>query len=241
MNRRFSYNCNVPRKRPPNRLDQIADAATEVFVRDGYGPARISKVAEVARVGPGTIYLYAGGKEALFDLALRRALEDPTVWSISLPHPTPASGAVAEALWRCLQNASHFPQLWLAADSPPPDNIRAEVEGILREMFQWLHRYRNAIKLVERCAGEWPDVALVLYRRFWRGGVHRVADYLVRRMSEGVIPARGDSRAAAHFIIESLAWMAVHRCWTPDAAEIPPAMAEETAIGMLVPAICGGD
>lgn len=230
----------MPRKRPANRLDQIADAATEVFIRDGFAAAKVSRIAERAKVGPGTIYLYAEGKEALFDLALRRALEDPTVWSMTLPHPSPAPGAVADALWRCLQNASHFPQLWLAAESPPPEDVAAEVEGVLREMYRWLSRYRNAIKLVERCAGEWPDVAQLLSRRFWRGGVRRVGDYLVRRMSEGVIPARGDSLAAAHLIVESLAWMAVHRPWTADAADISSAIAEETAIGMLIPAICGG-
>jgi AcrR family transcriptional regulator len=230
----------MPRKRPSNRLDQIADAATEVFIRDGFATAKVTRIAERAGVGPGTIYLYAEGKEALFDLALRRALEDPMVWSTPLPHPNPASGAVAEALWRCLQNAAHFPQLWLAAESPPPEDVPAEVEGILREMYRWLSRYRTAVKLVERCAGDWPDVAQLFYRRFWRGGIRRVADYLVRRRGEGALPAHGDALAAAHLSIESLAWMAVHRPWTPDAAVIPSAVAEETAIGMLIPAICGG-
>ncbi len=230
----------MPRKRPANRLDQIADAATEVFIRDGFAAAKITRIAERARVGPGTLYLYAEGKEALFDLALRRALEDPTVWSMTLPHPNPAPGAVADALWRCLQNASHFPQLWLATESPPPDDVPAEVEGILREMYHWLSRYRNAIKLVERCAGEWPDVAQIFYRRFWRGGVRRVGDYLVRRRGEQVIPARGDGSAAAHLTIESLAWMAVHRPWTTDSAEISANTAEDTVIAMLVPAICRG-
>lgn len=230
----------MPRKRPPTRLDQIADAATGVFIRDGFAAAKVTRIAELARVGPGTIYLYAEGKSALFDLALRRALEDPTVWSMTMPHPNPEPGAVADALWRCLQNASHFPQLWLAAESPPPDDVRAEVEGILREMYRWLSRYRNAIKLVERCAGDWPEVAHLFYRRFWRGGIRRVGDYLVRRTGERAIPGRGDGLAAAHLTIESLAWMAVHRPWTPDAAEIPATVAEETAIGMLIPAICGG-
>lgn len=229
----------MPRKRAPNRLDQIADAATEVFIQDGFAAAKVTRIAQRAKVGPGTVYLYAEGKEALFDLALRRALEDPTVWAMSLPHPSPLPGAVADALWRCLQNASHFPQLWLAGESPPPDDVPAEVEGILREMYRWLTRYRHAIKLIERCGTEFPDVAQVFYRRFWRGGIRRVGDYLVRRMAEGAIPARGDGLAAAHLTIEGLAWMAVHRPWIADAAEIPSSVAEDTAIGMLIPAICG--
>jgi len=229
----------MPRIRPHDRIDKIADAATEVFIRNGYGPARITQIAERARVGPGTIYLYAAGKEALYDLALRRALEDPTVWSLSLPYPQPAPGAVADALWRCLQNAAHFPQLWLAADSPPPPDVTAEVRGIVLELYRWLHRYRRAIELVERCATDWPDVVQVFYRRFWRGGVRRVADYLARRVSEGAIPARGQDLASAHLVIESLTWMAVHREWSPDGASLPAGAAEEAALALLVPAICG--
>jgi len=189
-------------------------------------------------VGPGTIYLYAEGKEALFDLAIRRAMEDPTVWTMNLPHPAPGPGAVADALWRCLQNASHFPQLWMATESPPPADSTAEVEGIIRELYRWLHRYRRAIKLVERCRGDWPDVSQVFFRRFWRGGVRRLADYFRRRGADHSLPVRRDYLAAAHLIVESLTWMAVHREWAPDAALLPENVIEETALAMLVPAIC---
>lgn len=230
----------MPRTRPHDRIDKIADAATETFILNGYTLSKITQIAERARIGPGTIYLYAGGKEALYDLAVRRALQDPTVWSLTLPHPTPLPGAVSDAVWRCLQNAAHFPQLWLALESPPPRAIAVEVRGILLELYQWLHRYRRAIELVERTAGDWPDVAQVFYRRFWRGGIRRVADYLSRRVSEGELPARGPGLAAARLVVESLTWMAVHREWTPDSSILSDQAAEETAIAMLVPAICGG-
>lgn len=228
----------MPRVKAANRIDHIADAATEVFILHGYSTAKIAQIAERARVGPGTIYLYADGKAALFDLAIRRAMEDPSVWTMAFPHPAPEPGAVADALWRCLQNASHFPQLWLATESPPPENIKAEVEGILRELYRWLHRYRRAIKLVERCRGEWPDVAQVFFRRFWRGGVRRLADYLQRRTKEGMLPPRPDHLAAAHLIVESLTWMSVHREWSSDGAMIPSSTAEETSLRMLVPGVC---
>lgn len=229
----------MPRKRSPDRIDHIADAATEVFISDGYGPARISRIAEKARVSPGTVYLYAEGKEALFDLALRRALEDPSIWSMTLPHPNPAPGGVADAAWRCLQNASHFPLLWLAAESPPPDDVREEVQGIVLELYRWLRRYRRAIRLMERAGGDWPDVHQVFHRRFWRGGVRRVADYLERRIGEHRLPDPGDRTAAAHLVVESLAWMAVHREWAPDGSGLSPDAVEQTTLAMLVPALCG--
>ena len=227
----------MPRKRPHFRLDSIADAATEAFIRGGYAPTGVAQIAAAAKVGPGTVYLYAESKEALFDLAVRRAFEDPRLWTLTLPHPLPDRGEVADAVWRCLQNAAHFPQLWLAADSPPPRDIVAELQGIVGELYAWLYRYRRGVKLIERCAGDWPEVARVFERRFWRGGVHRVADYLQRRMREEVIPERPDPLAAAHVLVESLAWMAVHRHWSSEGAELPEPAGAATVQALLVTAL----
>ena len=229
----------MPRKRQPERLDQIAEAATEVFIQDGFGPARIARIAAVARVGPGTIYLYAESKDALYELALRRALEDPDLWELKLPHPTPVRGQLADHVWRCLQNAAHFPQLWLAADSPAPprETIGAELDGILSELFAWLYRYRHAIKLIEKSAVDWPDVAQVFYRRFWRGGIRRISDYLGKRMREGVIPRRDSELAAAQLLVEAMTWMAVHRHWSDADAPVSDQAVTRTVLPMLRAAI----
>jgi AcrR family transcriptional regulator len=224
----------MPRKRPPRRLDSIADAATEIFIRQGFSRTGVANIASAAKVAPGTIYLYAESKDALYDLALRRAFEDPTVWTLALPHPAPAPGAVASDLWRCLQNAAHFPQLWLATDSPPPADIHRELSGIIAELYGWLHRYRRGIKLVERTGDDWPDVAQVFERRFWRGGVRRVADYLERRIRERVLAEVADSHAMAHLFVQTLSWAAVHRHWSSEGAELPDGPVVATAEQLLI-------
>lgn len=174
-------------------------------------------------------------------MAVRRSFEDPSVWNLRLPHPTPGRGVIAEHVWSCLQNAAHFPRLWLAADSPAPSEVQigAEVDGILAELYQWLHRYRQGVKLVERSALDWPDVAQVFYRRFWRGGIRRVADYLARRMKEEAIPAREDAMVAARFVVEALTWMAVHRPWSEDGAALTDPAVVATIQPMLRAAIVG--
>ena len=192
-----------------------------------------------ARVGPGTIYLYAESKEALFDLALRRSLEDPTIWDIPLPHPTPGRGEVADHAWRSIQNAAHFPLLWVAIDSPPPDDVQREVSGVLQELGAWLTHYRKAIKLIERSSTDWPDLAQVFYRRFWRGGIHRIADYLGRRMDAGAIPRRAEPLVAAHVVVETLAWAMVHRHWSDDAAALAEERVNATVYPLLLDAVIG--
>lgn len=56
-------------------------------------------------------------------------------------------------------------------------------------------------------------------------------------MSEGAIPARGDGLASAHFVVESVAWMAVHREWSADGADISGDLALRTTLELLVPAL----
>ena len=226
----------MPRLRNPSRIDHIADAATSVFIRRGYGPARVADIAREAGVGPGTVYLYAESKDALLDLALRRAFEDPTLLNPALPHPAGSRAETADHLWRCLQNAAHFPMLWLAAESPRPADPRAEVHGIIAELYVWLSRYAQGIQLVDRCASDRPELDRLFHRRFWRGGVRRVADYLERRSREGVLALRCDPHAAAHLAVEALSWMAVRRHWSPD----PPPFSEDTAATAAVELITDG-
>jgi len=223
----------MPRTRPPGRLDDIADAATSVFIHRGFGPAKVAEIARAAGVGPGTVYLYADGKDALFDLALRRAFQDPTLLTLRLPHPAQTRAATADHLWRCLQNAAHFPMLWLGAESPRPAEPRAEVHGVVTALYSWLSRYAHGVQLVERCAADWPELERLFHRRFWRGGIRRVGDYLARRAREGVLDLRYDPYAAAHLVVEALAWMAIRRRWVPDRPHFSEEVGAAAAVELI--------
>jgi AcrR family transcriptional regulator len=83
----------VPRTRSPQRLDDIVDAALQVFLARGYQRTRMTDVATQAQVSPGLLYTYAASKEALFHLVLRREL-GVDLATIVLPAPDPEPGAV---------------------------------------------------------------------------------------------------------------------------------------------------
>lgn len=64
-------------KRPahrPSRRRQIVDAAIDVFSREGYVAANLEDIAGIAGVAPTAIYYHFGGKEELFNQALRHAM-----------------------------------------------------------------------------------------------------------------------------------------------------------------------
>ncbi len=48
------------------KRQQILDAASLIFIRDGYHKARVDEIAAVAGVGKGTVYEYFESKAALF-------------------------------------------------------------------------------------------------------------------------------------------------------------------------------
>jgi TetR/AcrR family fatty acid metabolism transcriptional regulator len=50
-----------------NKYDIILDAASQVFASEGFHKAKISKIAEIAGIGAGTIYLYFRNKEAILE------------------------------------------------------------------------------------------------------------------------------------------------------------------------------
>jgi len=65
-------------KRPahrPSRRQQIIQAATRVFAREGYVEANVEDIAKAAAVAPTAIYYHFGSKEELFTHALRAAMD----------------------------------------------------------------------------------------------------------------------------------------------------------------------
>lgn len=70
-NNESSFIYSVPRQRSHDKRQRILDAATRVFARKGYFAARVSDIAQRARIADGTIYLYFRNKEdilvSLFD------------------------------------------------------------------------------------------------------------------------------------------------------------------------------
>jgi len=66
-----------------------------------------------------------------------------------------------------------------------------------------------------------------------------VAEYLSRRMREGMLPVRRDPVAAGYLLVESLAWMAVHRHWSSEGVELAEEPSAETAHQMLLAGLLG--
>lgn len=237
------------RTRPPKRLDDIVEAATRVFLDKGYRRARMDEIARQAGVSPGLLYTYAAGKEALFQLAQLREL-GVDVSDTGLPAPAPSADEMAAVARRAFHELAAVPALEAAIKASPgdrrdlrderdPRHVREEVAAIVGEHYDRLHRYRRYVRLVERSALDWPEMAERYYERGRVPHVRKLGGYIASRVASGHFAPLPDPDVAARFVIETVAWFANHRYGDHDGARIDDDVARATVIQLIAAGLIG--
>ena len=88
----------MARSRPPDRFQQLWDAALRVFGSKGLRRARMADIAREMGVSPGSLYNYVESKEALFAWLVDRGGEaGPVAAPASPPASDPGAGRAGAA------------------------------------------------------------------------------------------------------------------------------------------------
>lgn len=228
----------MPRRTPPDRIDSLVDAGTRVFIEQGYRRTQMDDVARAMGVAKGTLYLYVKSKEALFDLVVRHAdAPRPLPVPKHLPVPTPRPGATLRYVRDELAREQALPTLLAALRAHRRDTIRAELEAIVRELFGLLSRNRRRVKLADRAARDWPELADLWFTGTRHGLIALLASYLDDRIRRGHVRPVPDTSVAARLIIETATFWAVHRHWDPHPQPVDEAVAEATVVRFIVDAL----
>jgi AcrR family transcriptional regulator len=205
---------------PPDRLPVVIDAAARVFVTHGYRRTQMQDIAEALGLAKGTLYGYAATKEALFAAALRYADRTEPLPEVSdLPLPTPGPGELADLVAARL--GAEVPELTLTraltrTDGPrTPGEAADEVSGIVVDLYQRLARHRVAIKLVDRCATELPELASVWLDAGRGAQMTAMERYLRDREAAGVLQIPGSVQVVARTTVELCVLWAVHCHFDP--------------------------
>jgi AcrR family transcriptional regulator len=225
------------RRRPADGLDQVIGAALRVFAERGYRQAQMADVARAMGVAPGTLYGYVAGKEALFHLVVDRAFADGAgAPAPELPVPTPAPGATLARLRQRLAADAALARLDGALRRRRAGDPRRELEGVVAELYDLIARSWPGIVVLERSAVEWPELARVFYADVRHGLIRRLERYLEARIAAGQlrpVPAV----AAARFVLECVAWFAMHRHRDPDPAPMDDEAARQAVLDLVVNAL----
>jgi AcrR family transcriptional regulator len=228
----------MPRPIPEDRFHELIRAATAVFLEQGYRRTQVADVAARMGLSKGSVYTYVESKEALFDQVLRHAdRAEPIELPDPLPIPTPPPGSALELVQRRLGEEGPLPVLGAALDRARVGDMRAELGNVLGELYDALARHRTAIKLLDRCAPEYPDLAKVWYRAGREGALSLLARYLDDRARRGRLRRFEDGALAARIVLETLVFWAVHRHWDPSPQAVDETSAKRAVLSFLISAL----
>jgi len=228
----------MARKTPPDRLSQLVECATQVFIEQGYRRTQMADIAEALGVAKGTLYLYVESKEALFDLVAHCADGVRPLPELSaLPLATPAAGATVAYVREVLMANQDIPALTAALRRTRVRDARAELEAIVGELYDTLARHRRGIKLLDRSAVDQPELANLWFEGA-RGGMRAaLAAYLEARIRRGVLRPVPDVAIAARMLLETVVFWAVHRHWDSHPQPVDESLARAAVIQFIVDAL----
>jgi AcrR family transcriptional regulator len=228
----------MPRSIPKDRFQDLVEAATAVFLEQGYRRTQVADVAARMGLSKGSVYTYVESKEALFDCVLRHADHSDRIdLPETLPVATPPPEAALELVQRRLAEESTLPSLTGALSRARVIDMGMELETVLGELYDALARHRTAIKLLDRCAPDYPELAKLWYRAGREGALSLLGRYLDDRARRGRLRRFEDAAVVARIVLETLVFWAVHRHWDPSPQAVDEASARRTALAFLTRAL----
>jgi AcrR family transcriptional regulator len=195
-------------------------------------------VARALGLAKGTLYGYVESKEALFDLALRVADGHESLPERSLlPVRTPKPGSTVDALRsRLLAEVSDL-ELLVALSRPTPTDAAAELATVVRDLYTRMYRNRRAIKLVDRCAQDQPELAKVWFEEGRWAQHGALVMYFEQRVQTGRFRPVPSTPVSARIVLETIAFWAVHRHWDPSPQEVTEEIVQATVVDLAVRAL----
>ena len=182
------------------------------------------------------LYRYVESKEALFELAVRYAMDPDAVSTLATPLPTPPPGRTLALVKRWAKERASFPVLGAARAARGPDGVADELGAIIDELYLFFEHNRQVLALIERSAPDIPELYTFYFLQRRRALLAQLADYLQRRMASGNLQPASDLQVAARFLLESVVWFAWHRKDDPDSAMIGDEPARQVVKELLVAA-----
>jgi AcrR family transcriptional regulator len=205
----------------------IVEAAAVAFAMAGYQRTQMADIATRAGVALGTLYRYAESKEELFAASLAHGVgQDPlavaprgTIRDVEdffvehLDWFGWVDGDIAAAFYR------------KGAPVPFPDMIAAIYDGIAAR--------RLAIRILDRSAHDLPRLNEVYVRRVREPVLRAMVEYLDLMQAAGRIAPVESAPASARLVLETCAWFAMHRLFSPGGADIGDEQARRTTLAHL--------
>lgn len=212
------------------RIKAIADAATYLFLRQGYSKTQISHIAKAVGVSVGTIYLDFTGKKEIMHFILKCTLE-PDFANRDFDRP------ITDDLFTGLEDdiAAMFEKTGNEFEKHLADNADDyKFEELVSDAFDMLFRYAVGCLFIEKNQFDFKFLAdnYKMYRkRFFEAMKRYITEFIKRKK----VRQLENPELSVTLIIEILSWWAMDIRYTSfEIMDVSPDSAKEICMDNII-------
>lgn len=189
-----------------DRLKDIHNAATMLFIQQGYSRTQISHIAKKVGVSVGTIYNYFIGKKEIMHFMLQCSIDNEFI-NNDFNRPITDElfkGLDSRIIETFNKNISTF-RSHLADNSD-----QYSFEQMVSDAFDILHRYAEVCLFIEKNISEFGELSK-LYISYRKKFLMIIEEYLKIYMYKGEVRKLKNTALTSIMIIDILSWWAMDR------------------------------
>ena len=214
------------------RIKSIADAATYLFLQQGYSKTQISHIAKAVGVSVGTIYLDFTGKKEILHFILKCTLE-PDFINRNFDRP------ITDDLFAGLENdiVSMFEKISSDFAKHLLDNVADyTLEALISDAFDMLSQYAVGCLFIEKNQFDFPFLA-EHYKQYRKRFLETMTQYMGAFIKRGTVRPLEHLELSTTLIIEILSWWAMDVRYTSfETQDIPSGIAKELCLDNILSA-----
>lgn len=214
------------------RIQAISDAATRLFLQQGYAKTQISHIAKAVGVSVGTIYLDFTGKKEIMHFILKCTV-DPTFANQEFERPITDElfGGLEDEIIEIFQKSGSDFEKYLEIDKSG-----YSFEALISDAFDILARYAVGCLFIEKNQFDFKNLAehYKIYRKHFLDTMVR---YIERFIEQGTVRPLEHLELSTTLIIEILSWWAMDIRYTSfETRDIPLDLAKKICMDNIVTA-----
>lgn len=214
------------------RIKAITDAATLLFLQQGYSKTQISHIAKAVGVSVGTIYLNFAGKKEIMHFILKHTIApDFMERDFELP--------ITEEIFVGLEQdiVTLFEKLGDDFASHLNDDVSDYgFDALISDAFDLLAKYAIGCLFIEKNQFDFPFLA-EHYKKYRRRFLETMTQYVERFIETGVVRPLEHVELSTTLIIEILSWWAMDMRYTSfELQDIPLEQAKRVCLDNVISA-----
>lgn len=214
------------------RIKEIADAATRLFLQQGYAKTQISHIAKAVGVSVGTIYLDFTGKKEIMHFILKCTI-DPTFLEREFERP------ITDDLFVGLE--SEIISLFEKSENDFAAHLQNgmadyDFETLISDAFDMLARYAAGCLFIEKNQFDFKNLAepYLVYRKQF---LDTMARYIRAFIEQGTVRPLEHLALSTTLIVEILSWWAMDIRYTSfETADISMDLAKQICMDNIIAA-----